>query len=132
MGTKKKRIESLLAQEIPMIVQQELNDPRLGFITITEVEIAKDFKHAKVFFSALGADGKDEPEERILMFEEVLNSCAGEVQRSISRRLELRFIPVLRFIYTDSLRKSVEISELIRKARATDLDNVNPDNSDDG
>jgi len=123
MGKKKKRIESLLAQEIPAIVQQ-LNDPRLGFITITSVELSNDFRSAKVSFSALGVEGEEESAGRIRMYEKVLNRSAPTVQREIACRLNLRFTPKIEFTFSDSLRKSIEISRLIKKARETDLDHI--------
>jgi len=123
MGTKKKRIESLLAQEIPLIVQQ-LSDPRLGFITITSVSLANDFRSAKVYFSALGTEGDEESENRIEMFENVLNHSAPAVQREIADKLDLRYTPRLIFVFSEGLKKSIEISELIQKARAGDPDHL--------
>lgn len=130
MAKKIKRLESLLAQEIPPIVQQCLNDPRLGFITITEVEVARDMRSAIVYFSAITPNGQDPSEGKIKTYEKVLNQGAPEVQRELGGRIKLRFIPHLRFEYSDSLRKAVEMSELIRKARETDIKPV--EDSGDG
>ena len=124
MANKKNRIESLLAQEIPTIVQRELNDPRLGFITITSVELAKDYQSAKVFFSALGTAGQEEPDKQIKVYETVLNIAAPAVQRVIAATLNLRFTPRLHFVFSNSLRKSMEMSALIREARSSDLDHL--------
>ncbi|MFC1582490.1 30S ribosome-binding factor RbfA [Planctomycetota bacterium] len=131
MSNKKKRVESLLAQEIPAIVQRELSDPRLGFITITQVEVASDYRSAKVYFSALAANGEEEPENQIKAYETILNNSAGVVQRVIAATLNLRFTPRLRFIFSDSLRKAMEMSDLIRKARASDLDHIEEDPESD-
>jgi ribosome-binding factor A len=131
VGNKKQRVESLLAQEIPSIVQRELSDPRLGFITITHVEVASDYRSAKVYFSALGTTGEEEPENQIKAYETILNNCAGVVQRVIASSLNLRYTPKLRFIFSDSLRKSMEMSDLIRKARASDLDHGEQEPEDD-
>jgi ribosome-binding factor A len=127
---KKKRIESLLLQEISSIVQQ-LNDPRLGFITITSVELANDFKAAKVTFSALAPSGKEEPAQRINMFEKVLNHSAPAVQKEIALKLDLRYTPRLTFVFSEGLRKSMEMSDLIKKARETDLDNIHTPEEDE-
>jgi ribosome-binding factor A len=130
MGNKKKRIESLLAQEIPLIVQQ-LNDPRLGFITITSVSLSNDFRYAKVSFSALGYEGDEEPERRISMFENVLNHSAPAVQKEIAEKLDLRYTPQLTFVFSEGLRKSIEMAALIKKARAGDPDHIEGSDSEE-
>ncbi len=131
MSNKKQRAESILAQEIPAIIQRELSDPRLGFITITKVELAKDYRSARVYFSALGTTGEEEPDKQIHVYETVLNNSAGVVQRVIASTLNMRFTPKLRFIFSDSLRKSMEMSDLIRKARASDIDRTEEDGDGD-
>ncbi|MFH1707560.1 MAG: 30S ribosome-binding factor RbfA [Planctomycetota bacterium] len=122
MGTKSKRAENILAHEIARIVQQDLNDPRIGFVTITDVVISRDKHYAKVSFSAINPKGAEETDATIALFEKVLNNAAPEVQRTLGKRIAMRCIPKLTFVFTDSIRKSFEISTLIRKARESDLD----------
>ncbi len=131
MGKKKKRLEATLQKKISEIVQQDLNDPRLGFITVTSVELSNDFKFGKVLFSALGASGKEETEGKIKLYEEVLNHSSATIQKIIASDMQLRFTPKLTFRYTDRLRKGFEISSLIDRARATDLDHVHDDDESD-
>jgi ribosome-binding factor A len=122
VSVKSKRAENILAQEIACIVQQDLNDPRIGFVTVTEVVLSRDKHYAKVYFSAINPKGREENDGTIALFEKVLNNAAPEVQRTLGGRLTMRCIPKLTFIFTDSIRKSFEISNLIRKARESDLD----------
>ena len=131
MGTKRKRMESLLQQEISSIVQKDLSDPRIGFVTITHVELANDFKSAQVSFSAISGSGEDETEGRIRLYEEVLNHSAGTVQMIIAKSLKLRYTPKITFAYDDGLKKSMEISSLIREARSSDVDHIHPDDEPD-
>lgn len=124
MGTKKKRLEGLLCREIGAVVQQQLGDPRLGFITIASVELSRDFKFAKVYFSAIQSSGGEEPANKIRMFERVLNHAAPTVQKHIAKELKLRHTPKVRFVFTDGLRRSFEISQLIKEARDSDMDHI--------
>jgi ribosome-binding factor A len=127
---KSKRSEIVLAQEIALIVQQCLNDPRIVFVTITDVKLSRDKHYARVFFSAINPKGDDETDGVIALFEAVLNRAAPEVQRELGSRLTMRCIPKLQFVYTDSIRRSFEMSALIRKARETDLDHLRDETKD--
>jgi ribosome-binding factor A len=116
MSERKARLESLLHREIAVIVQQELKDPRLGFITIVRVELTDDLQQAKATYSVLG----DEKQRRLA--DQALQSARGFVQKCYAPVIKSRHVPSLSFVYDDRVRNSSSMEELIRKARATDSD----------
>jgi ribosome-binding factor A len=104
------RIERLgreLVRHIAQIVQQDLNDPRLGFVSITKVEVARDLSVAKVFVSVLGG-----PKEAHLSLE-ALRSAAGYIHRELRARVRGPEIPPLRFVRDDSIRKAFEVGRIL-------------------
>lgn len=103
------RVQEALRQEISRIVHQELRDPRLGFITITGVELTRDLRYAKVFFSVLG-EAKDK--KRAL---HALNSAKGYMKNLISDRIKLRFMPEISFRIDDTLEHAGQLDVIFNK-----------------
>ena len=114
-GIRQDRLGQQLQREIAVIVQRELKDPRVGFVTITRVELSKDLSHAKVGFSCLGSD-----EERAGV-QEALDRAAGFMRGLIRKRFHLKIIPELTFRYDDAAQHSIDFSakldELNRRER---------------
>ena len=107
------RLNQELRQEIALIIHQELKDPRLGFVTITRMELSKDLRHAKVLFSCLGG----EPER--VRTQEVLERSAGFIQGLLKKRFRLRTIPVLAFRYDASIEGSITMGETLDQLKRT-------------
>ncbi|HOX54511.1 MAG: 30S ribosome-binding factor RbfA [Candidatus Omnitrophica bacterium] len=108
------RIEKLNQQfkrEISSIIQNELNDPRLGFITINRVEITKDLSYAKVYFSVLADAKKTQRAEKGLL------SAAGYIRRLLSDRIKTRLTPELIFKLDKSTEYSIHIEEEIERLK---------------
>ena len=101
---RKGRVSHQLQQEIACILQQELKDPGLGFITITKVELSSDMSHAKVGYSCLG--GADVRERS----QDALDRAAGFIRGLVKKRLRLKVIPELAFRYDASIEQSIEMS----------------------
>ena len=101
------RLAHQLQQEIAMIIHQELKDPRLGFVTITRVDLSKDLSHARVSFSCLGSD-----EERARS-QKALDHAAGFVHGLIKKRFRLKVIPDISFHYDESIAGSIALSETL-------------------
>lgn len=102
------KIDSILMREISMIISREINDPKLGFPTVTEVDVAPDFSVAKVYVSFLGKnykkrDGLD-----------TLNRSKGYIKSLLAKRVRMRKIPNLEFVVDDSLDKADRIEELLK------------------
>lgn len=101
------RVQEALRQEISKIVHNELKDPRLGFITITKVELTKDLRYAKVYFSVLG-----EMKDKGLALKG-LNSAKGYIKNLIADRIKLRFVPEVAFKIDDSLEHTKHIYDIL-------------------
>ena len=102
------RVQEALRQEVSRIIHDEIRDPRLGFITITNVELTKDLRYAKVHFSVLESDKK-----RLTL--KGLNSSKGFIKRLIGERLRLRFMPEISFRLDESMEKTQHIYDVFRK-----------------
>ena len=108
-GERIERVASQFQQEIATILQQELKDPTLGFVTITRVELSKDLSHAKVFFSCLG------PAEERTRSQETLEHSARFLHGLLKKRFRLKVIPRLHFHYDESIEGSVAFSAVLDK-----------------
>jgi ribosome-binding factor A len=113
---RKARLESLLHREIATCVQQELRDPRLGFITIVRVEMTADLHNVTAYWTTLG----DESQRR--MATKALEQARGFVQRAYAPVVKTRLLPTLAFRYDDAELRRHGMDDLIRKARSTDSD----------
>lgn len=106
------RLAETLKEEISQMIREDLKDPRLGFITVTDVEVADDLGHAKVFVSVLG-DAQQSKDSL-----DALNRAAGFVRSEIGKRIRLRHVPEIVFKYDTSLEKGAHIAKLLRKVEA--------------
>ena len=96
-GKRTERIAALIKKELADTLTTRLRDPRIGFITVTSVEVSDDLKYAQVFYSVLGGE---EVKEKTA---EGLEKARGFLQRDIGNVLKLRFTPHLTFILDTSL-----------------------------
>ena len=101
------RLNQQLQREIALILQHELKDPRLGFVTIIQVELSNDLSHAKVLYSCLGS-----PEDRARS-QEALDDAAGFVRSLIKRRLRIKTTPEIVFRYDDAMARAMKTHELL-------------------
>ncbi|GAB6173820.1 30S ribosome-binding factor RbfA [Paradesulfitobacterium aromaticivorans] len=106
------RLAETLKEEISQMIREDLKDPRLGFITVTDVEVADDLGHAKVFVSVLG-DAQQSKDSL-----DALNRAAGFVRSEIGKRIRLRHVPEIVFKYDTSLEKGAHIAKLLREVEA--------------
>ena len=104
-----KKIDSILMRELSMIISQELNDPLLGFPTVTEVDIAPDYSSAKVYVSFLGKNYKKRDGL------EALKRSKGHIKSLLAKRVQMRKIPDLVFVVDDSLDKAQRIEDILNK-----------------
>jgi len=105
------RVAELLHRELSTLLSRELSDPRLAGVTITDCEVSRDLKHAKVFVSTLeGGSARDAALQ-------TLKRAAGTMRRRLAPRLGLREVPSIRFQFDDSLERGARVEELLRKVR---------------
>ena len=105
------KVAQELKKEVGAIVQNELSDPRVGFITIMRVEITKDLRLAKVYFSVMGND------QQKLKAQEALESAKGFIRRLIGQRLALRLTPEIIFKLDSSVEYSIDIASKIERIK---------------
>jgi len=101
------KVAEAIKKEVSVILHDELKDPRLGFVTITRVELTQDLRYAKIFFSVLGDDAAYKKTG------EALNSALGFVRRLIAQRIRLRFTPEIAFKEDRSVEYSIKIQEAL-------------------
>lgn len=104
---RRERVEEAIKQEVGSIMQNELKDPRIGFATVTRVEMSADLKYAKIFVSVLGKQDNDKSTFT------ALEKAKGYIRRLIAQRLQLRFVPELSFREDNSAEYSVYIAQKI-------------------
>ncbi len=105
--SRRERVAEALKREVSSIIQDELEDPRLGFITITGAEISADLRCAKVFFSVLGE------EEQYKKTAKALESSLGFIRKLVGDRLQLRFTPEIIFREDKSIQNSIRIQGVL-------------------
>jgi ribosome-binding factor A len=107
-GKRLDRVNQLIKEEISMVLQRELKDPRLGFVTVTEVEATGDLKLAKVFVSVLGDESK------WVSSMAALKSARGFIRHWLRGHLDLRVTPELDFRPDRSMAHAARIQELLK------------------
>jgi ribosome-binding factor A len=104
------RFNALIQEEIAEILQRELKDPRIGFLSITRVETTEDLRSAKVFVSFLD-------ESQIKDSLAGLAHAAGRIRGELMRRIRARRIPELRFVNDPAIAHSVHISAVLERLK---------------
>lgn len=102
------RVADQIQRDLAELIPRELRNPRIGLVTLTEVEITPDYAYATVYFSTLGA----EPEAAA----EALNESAGYLRNLLFKRLHIHTVPTLRFKHDTSVERGAEMSQLINEA----------------
>ena len=106
-GSRTERLAQQFQQEIATIIHRELKDPRLGFVTITKVELSKDLSHAKVSFSCLG-DAQERHRSQ-----EALDHSTRFLYGLLKKRFRLKVIPKLQFRYDESIAGAIALSDTL-------------------
>ncbi len=104
------RVAEQIQRDLANLLRLEVKDPRIGMVTLTDVEVTSDYAHAKVFFTILG------DAEQIAAATQGLNSAAGFLRHELGYRIKLRSIPQLHFIHDESVERGVRLSQLIDAA----------------
>lgn len=110
------RVSELLLHEISHMVQFELKDPRIGFVTLTGVDVTSDIQHAKIYFTVMG----DEEVRRKTLTG--LDKSIPFIRRELGRRLRLRTIPELSFQYDKSIEYGARIESLLKESGVGEAD----------
>jgi len=129
---RQQKVADLIQQELAMLIQLEVSDPRIGMVSVTGVDVSRDFSHASVYVTVLNS-GKIESQghagvgasgelDQLEIDENIdaLNKAAGYLRSLLSKRLRLRTTPKLQFKFDSSVERGRRLSSLIDQAVAAD------------
>ncbi len=108
------RLKNVILRKASQVILYELHDPRLGFVTLTKVDLSDDLRHAILYYSVMGPDADKSKTEH------GLEAARGYVQKEIAGALKTRVAPQIQFRYDESIEGSLRISRLIDQAVAED------------
>ncbi len=108
------RVGSQMQRELAQLIRDELDDPRLGMVTVQAVQVVRDFSHAKVYFTILGGSLSEKETTTLL------NEAAPFFRHELRHRLNIRSLPMLHFLYDESIEKGAHLSALIDEAVESD------------
>ena len=111
MTRRSDRLAGEIRDEVARMVASDLKDPRLGFITVTRVELTQDLRYARVYVGALGEDATGDSLA-------ILRKAAGFVKREIGRRLRVRFAPEIDFRYDRGLEATERVARVLAEEEA--------------
>ena len=108
MSIKLERLNHTFTEAISKVINEEVKDEDIKFVTITGVDITNDLSYAKVYFTVL-----DEEKKKVVT--DALNGAKGFIRKELSERIEIRHTPELKFIYDDSISYGEHIEDIIDK-----------------
>ncbi|MDR5709051.1 MAG: 30S ribosome-binding factor RbfA [Armatimonadota bacterium] len=106
------KLRELIREEVSEIIHRVLKDPRIGFTSVTDVELSSDLRHAKIFVSVLGS----EEDRRRTM--EALQNAVGFVRTELGRRIRIYRTPEIQFRLDTSIERGARVMELLRSLSA--------------
>jgi ribosome-binding factor A len=106
------RVSDLLRQEIADIIMRKVKDPRIGFVTVTGVDLTDDLKMARVYISCL----KEEEKEATV---DILNSAKSFIRSEVGRRIRMKVLPSIEFRFDESLGYGDRIDKLLKEIKGT-------------
>jgi len=104
-----RRVDEAVRQVLSDAVAQDLQDPRIGFVTMTSVKTTPDLRHARVYVSVLGNDA-----QRAATLAG-LQSAHGALQRRLARELRMKRTPTLDFVYDETTDRAMHLEEILRR-----------------
>ncbi|MCD6117407.1 30S ribosome-binding factor RbfA [bacterium] len=117
-GQRQKRVSGMIQLEISEILRTKMKDPRLGFVTVTQVALSADLRNARVYVSILGSD-----EERAASMH-ILEGATSFIQSELGTRIRLRYLPMIKFFLDTSLDYMEHINEIFNEIHSSDKDTI--------
>jgi ribosome-binding factor A len=115
------RVAEQMQRELADLLMFEVKDPRVKMVTITAVEVTGDMAHAKIFYSAPQSKPSAANHAKTLQsIQNGLENSAGYLRTQVAKRMLLRTVPQLHFVYDESIDIGIKMAQLIDAARATD------------
>ena len=109
------RVAGQLRRDLAKLIQQEIKDPEVGFVSLSDVEVTRDLSHAKVFITVF------DPEKAVSSIK-ALKRASAFLRKRLAHELRLRHVPELHFVHDDSVEQGSHIDQLIAKALHSDKD----------
>ena len=109
---RKDRVSEQIRREVAELIRLEIKDPRVGMVSITDVEVTPDYAHAKIYFSTLAGS------ERLDEVMAGLQKASGFLRRELGKRIRIHTTPQLHFVFDQSLERGADLSKLIQQAVA--------------
>jgi ribosome-binding factor A len=127
-GRRPERLAEQIKEEISLIIAGEVEDPRVGFVTVTDVKLSADLRHAKVYVSVIGTDNQVKGSLA------ALRHASGFIRAQLGAVLRMRHTPELHFAYDDAEVRAARIEELLSEeaAAARERDQSSPDQDTSG
>lgn len=123
MGVRVAKIQEQIKEEVSSIILRDLKDPRIGFITVTKVDVSSDLRNAKIYVSIFGS------KEQFKDTWEGLQHCAGYIRRELAGRMTVRYVPEISFSLDTTMQYSAHIQELINEIHHNEKDTGNGNNN---
>ena len=114
------RVSGLLRRELAQMIQREIKDPEVGFVSVSDVEVTRDLAHAKVYVTVFNTD-----EARVSIA--ALKRAAGFLRTRLGQELRMRNVPQLHFLHDDSVETGQRMDSLIEQAVKSDQDAMQDD-----
>jgi ribosome-binding factor A len=108
------RVSGLLRRELAKLIQMEVKDPEVGFVSVSDVEVTRDLAHANVYITVF------KPEEAVTSIK-ALKRAAGYLRRRLGQEVRMRSVPELHFLHDHSVETGQRIDSLIDQALESDL-----------
>ena len=105
------RVGEEIKREVTQMIRDELKDPRIGFVTVTSVEVTPDIRYARIYISVLGSA---EDTKQTLT---ALNKARGFVRTELGKRIRLRYTPEVEFRFDESIEHGARIMELLGEVK---------------
>lgn len=107
---KSKKVGSLFVKEISTIILEDIKDPHIRFVTITSADISNDLSYAKVYFTCLKREYREETEK-------ALNKAANYIELELSKKIEIRKMPQISFYYDTSIEYGEHIEAKLKELK---------------
>jgi ribosome-binding factor A len=120
-GKRSEKVADLIQREISEMLVKSLKDPRIGFVTITRVQVSEDCRLAKIYFSVMGSLTERESSAR------GLDSAKGYIRKELGRRIRLRYTPEIIFQFDPSIEYAIHIGEIMDHLKQEREGNGNED-----
>ena len=133
MSARVQRVADQIQREIASLIQMEVDDPRVGMVSVTGVEVSRDLAYAKVYVTVMNSLSDDEEVNDSTLSDpgdldklevednlKALNRASGYLRSLLAKRLKIRSVPKLQFYYDGSIERGQKLSKLIDDALSAD------------